>query len=148
MINREELRIGNLVKFHGLFGMVNAIGRHYCFLLNADNEEYKVEYKDMWPIRLEEQMICDMGFKMHWNELYDMPHFTFGIITLRVYVDDYIDVKLEREKTGRLDQALEPYWKIKEREYEYIRYFTYVHEIQNLVYSIYGDELKLKNPLW
>ena len=137
----KDIRIGNIVKLishSGIKGIINEIGTHYnrpyirCkdvhngIYLNHEGREL-VE-----GIPLSENWLIRFGFKK--QMLSDNSGYYY---TLELNNNKSCDLAISSgDKNGFVEATLFPYD-------DFFRY-KYVHELQNLVFSITGKELELK----
>ena len=139
-MNVQELRIGNYI--HNNVECFPLKAKDLIFLLTGDNEHYAV------PIPLNEKWLRDLGFS---NEVDSEVGFDMEGLDLLVYFHDDISVEIVPDKLGLKNSFIVSLYQdgvdeegelcsmgICELPYEEL----YVHQLQNIVSSIYGKELK------
>lgn len=130
----NELRIGNLVlDDEGAISTVESIElcpRDLGYAIHLKDSFYITKIEDVKPIPLDEEWLVKLGFEkstyedVQWHEM-DLNN------------DNYCDLYLmSGNKNGFLDVVLFPYE-------DWFRY-RYVHQLQNIYFSLTGTELKVK----
>ena len=128
-----DLRIGNLVTDKWSVGKypfkIVSIGKNICHYFG--NQEFSAKYEDLEPIPLTEEWLLKFGFEKakhsHGYDCYIKDGFDFDIVShgrywvLAIYTDESCTDSLYFAH-GR---------------------FEYVHQLQNLYFSITGSELQL-----
>ena len=126
MIQANELRIGNFVKFN-------------AFPLNVRMQIDEIDFEDILggyftdidPIPLTEEWLIKFGFKQY-ND-FGVKFNTFDLMPLCGFAYD-TDTKqvIIQEKRNSMSHWIE-------------RKIEYVHELQNLYFALRGQELTIKN---
>jgi hypothetical protein len=143
----NELRIGNFVngeveqedgstKLYTVkilaVDSTSSLGEGWDFLLESmtkTEEEIEV-YEDLQPIPLTEEWLLRFGFE------------NYGVFRLKLSDDTYLRGHINSKG---FNIALDEYDLIGDRETVSLRVIKYVHQLQNLVFSLTGEELKLKD---
>ena len=119
MIKVNELRIGNhVLDEHGNISIINTISRS----VRISNDKYKWESKSeeqIHPIPLTDELLLECGF-----ENYEVFKNTWGYNGIELYIQDgiiWIDL---------MNNSVE---------------INYLHELQNLYFSLTKTELKIEN---
>jgi hypothetical protein len=119
MIKVNELRIGNhVLDEHGNISIINTISRS----VRISNDKYKWESKgeeQIHPIPLTDELLLECGF-----ENYEVFKNTWGYNGIELYIQDgiiWIDL---------MNNSVE---------------INYLHELQNLYFSLTKTELKIEN---
>ena len=119
MIKVNELRIGNhVLDEHGNISIINTISRG----VRISNDKYKWESKSedqIHPIQLTDELLLECGF-----ENYEVFKNTWGYNGIELYIQDgiiWIDL---------MNNSVE---------------INYLHELQNLYFSLTKTELKIEN---
>ena len=126
----QELRIGNLIFYHSNFTeetRVKVVDLITFSLLLGSHEEFKESYL---PIPLTEEWLIKLGFE-HYNQLgYNIKNNNFEI---DIWFDDNGTINDIQLSSTNISGA-----------YPNIKNFQYLHQIQNLYFTLTGEELKLK----
>jgi hypothetical protein len=122
----QELRIGNYVLFanDGTIFTVNTIEGYGMILLNKDEDTW-IEYDQIEPIPLTEELLLKFGNaekdSRFSNEITIYDRFQF------IWKENY------------------KYWYVITRDSkEYLTKIEFVHEYQNFIFALTGNELELK----
>ncbi len=132
MIRAQELRIGNFVMVNGEIEEIFGICEDYPFLKTAKYGACVIEYRDLDPITLTEDLLIKLGFVRNQiktiSEVIDISendkHLEFEIT--EVGLDLWIS-------SDKIDEAL----------YFPINHIKFVHQLQNLFFALTQQELKL-----
>lgn len=116
MIDRKQLRIGNLVLSNGTTSIVDRID----------------QTKQADPMPITEEFLQRFGFKMDDNYNYWTSIVTHYLELIRVR-GDYYPIYAE---IGELSH--------QEEQRVSLRSIRYIHELQNLYFTLTGQELELK----
>jgi hypothetical protein len=119
MIKVNELRIGNhVLDEHGNISIINTISRS----VRISNDKYEWESKSedqIHPIQLTDELLLRCGF-----ENYEVFKNTWGFNGIELYIQDgimWVDL---------MNNSVE---------------INYLHELQNLYFSLTKTELKIEN---
>lgn len=132
-MNAKDLRVGNLVYLTniGLHDQKIITFEHYDF----DHIVHKKTFFRYDPIPLTEQWLIDLGFEKQLLSDNSAHYYT-----LELNENKYCDLSIcSGDKNGFIEATLFPYE-------DWFRY-KYVHELQNLFFSITGRELELNYKL-
>jgi hypothetical protein len=120
-MNIKELRIGNLLLDHlGRILKVAGIKDDYIYCELSNGEKLKYNIKTFKPINLTEEFLLKFGFDV-----------VYGWDDYRGFIKDEVEIECDynyKEFTNFINK------KIK-----------YIHQIQNLYFSLTGNELTLNN---
>jgi len=123
----KNLRIGNIVAQPGRIGKISEVWQEAVRLEGYHNG---YDYQNTQPIHLSEKWLVDFGFKK--EVLNDDNEYHY---TLELNGNKYCDLCIMGEYVnGVIEVTLFPYE-------EWFR-FKYVHELQNLFFSITGREIQ------
>ena len=123
MIKENDLRLNNLVKWNGLVQKITAIAFGNCLLDKHPTADYPVELIDIDSVPLNEKILLNCGFKKRKSVFgYWIYEIMFRHNVLSV---DEVDSGLCYFYIGNT----------------HIAQTRYVHELQNLYFSITGEEL-------
>jgi hypothetical protein len=122
MIASNELRLNNWVKYHGEFYKIESLTRDFPFLNTIEFGAKVVEYTDLQPVQLTEDILLNCGFECEYKSEFHSVYFKDGI--------SYY------------------FWYNEKRQYvnfagAHIK-CDYLHNLQNLVHSLKGEELKIE----
>lgn len=123
MIKKNDLRLNNLIKWNGLVQKITAIAFGNCLLDKHPTADYPVELIEIEPIPLNEKILLNCGFKQRKS--------CFGYWIYEIMFHQTV-FSVEEVDSGLC------YFYI---EYTYVTQTRYVHELQNLYFSITGEEL-------
>lgn len=131
MIQANELRIGNLIQANGPIMEVRRVGEASVelYLHGSEADNWDEDLEDCTPIPLTPEILIAAGFreenKAEWSIEYENDFFIVAknlVVGVEIYlgfdVDIYHEVLYERIK--------------------------YVHQLQNLIYALSGNELTIK----
>lgn len=128
MIAPRELKQNNLIRDieSGRIGAVLTIGEKKC-TIKMPYSKLSQSYEEFEPIELNEHWLLKFGFDSN-NVAYkiDNDRFVFELYFYDAWNLNYV----EKEKFGNGSVELSGYWKI--------------HELQNLFFTLTGEELKIK----
>lgn len=119
MVQKAELRIGNLIK-------ANASFTGYLFVTEITNDAVQtdkggtLEFYQIQPVVLTPEILINAGF----------------IFGRKFCAEDFYDVKRKKDVFG--DEA----WEFK-RNNESLTDVLYFHQLQNLYYALSGEELSI-----
>lgn len=114
MIKANELRIGNIVEWNKSIFNVCKISED-----SIENELWRKPLKELHPIPLTEEWLFKFGANKY-GLSYEYDRF------LLTYKKEY------------------KYWYVRNQGYYYLRKVEFVHEWQNFVFVMNGQELELK----
>ena len=123
MIKENDLRLNNLVKWNGLVQKITAIAFGNCLLDKYPTADYPVELIEIDPIPLTEKILLSCGFKKrkscfgYWIYEIMFHHTVFSV--------EDVDFGLCYFYIGNT----------------HVSQTKNVHELQNLYFSITGEEL-------
>jgi hypothetical protein len=123
----EELRIGNWVKYRGEPVKVEQL-RVNC--LGIANSDVLVDYNEIEPIELTEEVLLKVGFEKDGNSY----RLICDGIRIGYYTDKFkqvLDINVSREKK---------FYKNELRSYD----VKYLHQLQNEYYLLTNKELKIE----
>ncbi len=126
MINKNELRLGNLVNLRGHITEIQALKSDRCMALSDF-----AEYEDLQPIPLTEEWLLKFGFEPN------AYGYVIGKDNFNIHIwlhDDGLIRDIELSST------------MISGAYPKIENFKYVHQIQNLYYILFNEELTIKQP--
>jgi hypothetical protein len=122
MVKKQELRVGNLVMIGMAYCKVLVIGRTII-----ETEEAHAKYKNLEPIPItEEVLINNLNFTIGLPDEYCLEGFV-----------DYIKL-IKDEKNNEWDFYYAPY---KGETGTIITSVKHLHQLQNLIFSLSGEEL-------
>lgn len=117
-MKKEELRIGNFVQVNSEAKTVTAVG--FEAITSNTNFPYEYhKYNDVEPIKLNQSLLKDFGFKKDVGKN-DLPIMRLG--GLYVYLDDFTFTYLGNILAGE----------------------GYVHQLQNIYFVINGVDLPIR----
>lgn len=125
MIQVNDLRIGNWLRYNDLFIQVNKIGT-LSFSCTHRNLIFFVA-EDCYPIPLSPEILKQMGFVMDYDGIF---YLTIERKCIMITVHDGIDITFQSDigiQAMNLNSDIEN-----------------VHELQNLIYSLIGTEIKIE----
>lgn len=144
LIELSELKIGNYLLYKGEIVHVTSLSMDiddeyedtigFCKLGETSNEVAawnRSLYNDLERIPLTIDLLDRFGFRKFADDSYHQP----AMLTWRVLYDDY-------EKAASYCTCIYP--ELGHRVYLNIR-IEYVHQLQNIYYTMTGEELKLKD---
>jgi len=121
----NELRIGNLVQFSedSTFFVVKSVEEKWLELQNEEETSW-ISSEEIEPVPLTEEWLLKFGFKKtEWDNsnsyLFVTPEYDYSIV---VYSNGYL------EMGGMV-----------------IRKIDYVHQLQNFIFTLTGEELTIDN---
>ena len=124
-MNTTDLRIGNYVLYEGHVIRVKNISTQ-SINLEFDKEDYRVikwiPAKDLEALSLSTEVLENMGFKYSYSSM------MYNISNLTIY----------------LKRKVNTYYLSIEREHKDVAIITSVHQLQNVMFSLFGVELYLR----
>jgi len=119
MINPQELRLGNLLHLYKENNLVEVIKIFEAHLEvhSVDLQFWTEEINEFNPIPLTEEILLKCGFKQTKNLVGVRASYTFR------------EVRVSLSNSG--------HWYFKQR-------IIYLHDLQNIVFALYGKELEVK----
>ena len=123
-MNANELKLGNYINWIGRKEDARIMNGSDFDLVYIDLEDNEIENKSFKAIPLTEKWLLDFGFKD--GVTLDNDKYKIDID----YYDGWIFNYKEKEKFGHADVFLYP------------SNIYYVHQLQNLVFSLTNEELK------
>lgn len=141
MIQANKLRVGNVLMYHALTVTVMAIGQHSATLgYFRDSIGFEREYTDAdfpKPIPLTPEWLQRAGFVKEFDDVYSIGLPTGDGVDLLL---EWGDCSLRRNHVGKEKKKGDknPY------DYAYIKSPKYVHQLQQLYFSLSGKELEFK----
>ena len=127
MIDAKELRIGNKVLKNGVFVCDVLSLRRNEIEISFEKEIYALEYKNVQPIALTEEILMRCGFEKvnsdSWEYVLKLPNYESFVIEYFEYTDAWYYTAGEGTRNGKG-------WK-------------YLHELQNGLHAIYGEDLNV-----
>jgi hypothetical protein len=136
MIKATDLRIGNWIldpEVEPFYFQVEEIRKHVGYDLWAIYRQGSIKAKEVEGIPLNEEWLLKMGFKLS----YTNPRKCFIYIKNNVYLEVYL------YKNGRIDlEITKTIFEGPKYRNRYVKNM-YLHEYQNLVFSITGEELTI-----
>jgi hypothetical protein len=129
-MNVKELRIGNLVsdKYQNQIREVVSISDYECELFHTNIRDYKVRTEILKPIPLTEEWLLRFGFVKDPMHYWEIPKNEF----ITILQEDYDDCILFHPI--KLNGIVEKGVNLK-----------YVHQLQNIYFSLTNEELTIKN---
>lgn len=131
-MKKEDLRIGNYIKTKGIFDdkccQVTQINHDYIQAKFDDLTHHYVGYDCIEPIELTEELIAKIkNFKKsdYWDNMYQLIKGEYDDFFSVEFGDNVVRFKME----GGL---------------ECVKLELYLHELQNIVYVLYGLELEIE----
>lgn len=121
MILAQELRINNLVMVNGKIEEIFGICEDYPFLKTAKYGACVIEYKDLEPITLTEDLLLKLGFVKQDNNWKTL---------------DLIFATVSWERLAGFTLSFE-------KESIYLPHIKFVHQLQNLYFALENQELKI-----
>ncbi len=121
MILAQELRIKNLVMVNGEIEEIFGICEDYPFLKTAKYGACVIEYKDLEPITLTEDLLLKLGFVKQDNNWKTL---------------DLIFATVSWERLAGFTLSFE-------KESIYLPHIKFVHQLQNLYFALENQELKI-----
>lgn len=133
-VKARDLRIGNLVDM-GIEGIVEVSGYNLYQKTIHENGGSVADYYSQWkPIPITEELLLKAGFECEYLKI-------FGISTGQPYTESYrslsIDLKSLKIQYTQGGNGEACYW-------VYFNHIKYIHQLQNLIYSLTGSELTFK----
>ena len=123
---KAELRIGNALKFWNNIFFVSEITE---LKITAKNKKLGIiceDYIEFSPITLTEDILLRLGFEKANTKVSGSNYFTNGKYSVMT-------------KDGIF------YFSLVSMQSHYLTYIRYIHELQNLFFSLTGEELTFKN---
>ena len=123
MIKPTELRLGNCVEYDGNYYQIDSLSWD---LPTVDTIEFGigvVDYNIINPIPLTEEVLIKCGF----NKLGDFKYNKGAFVIERMINGDCFLVRMYVNITESVK----------------VRYINHLHELQNLMYAILGEDLKI-----
>jgi hypothetical protein len=146
MIKANELRIGNIVNHKGVVVSIlpnDILALYQREVVGNENNEYQ-------PIRLTEGWLADLGFRLEstskWVSGYNSIKRTDKVYTDNVFYD--VDSpKIQIDVIYNEDETVLRRIGIKDSIGNKTLDIKYVHELQNIYFSLCGEELTLKETV-
>jgi len=125
MITEQELRFGNFLNYNNIAYKVVKIENGFIGLDREDDFEDYADVKDIDPIPLTEEILFKAGF------IFDKDNEDYNLngITLEDRNTDKWSKHINKDEFG--------IWYLN----SYLRDIKYLHQLQNLLYSITNKEL-------
>jgi len=125
----REIRVGSKVNLNGADVTVktieyNPVSEEYFISVFEDYRQIKVNY--LSPIPITEELLLKAGFELQY----------FGTIKTDAYKNKIVTIHCIGGNTGEFQVAI--FNKI------FPIYIQYIHQLQNLIYSLTGSELTFK----
>ncbi len=119
--NSKDFRIGNLVNFGSRFYVVDKIEKEFVTIVNPKRENnYAIlDYDSISGIELTEEWLLKLGF--------EKDHLYFSKGSFHYHTHGIIFIGNDHVSSGHVDS-----------------YLKTVHQLQNLFFSLCGEELKIK----
>ena len=119
MIQENELRIGNLVQ--DSFGLIEISIRGQSYFNNEDNNLGTIEFASIYkPIPLTEEWLLKFGFVSNpYQDRYEKYYLHIQCNKTKGYLELWIDL---------------------------LPHIKYVHQLQNLCYLMFNEELTISQP--
>lgn len=144
----NELRIGNLVAFGESILEVCLIEVDSFMAKDNENQTWKNTWADTKPIVLTEEWLLKLGFE-NWGEgkLYKNEYETYARFVLHNVIDgtSSFEVHIINSNYGNNEEKSFVISCDEDERYKIFIKLEYVHQLQNLYYSLTGEELILKN---
>jgi hypothetical protein len=126
----SELRIGNLVKYDNRIFEIDSIAKVFPTLNTSEFGIGVVDYNNIEPILLTEEWLLKFGFTLGYSKWgYDIPNWMFDLTA-------FIGIGLNGNKKWFNVYCING--EIKQILYS----IHYVHQLQNLYFSLTGQELE------
>lgn len=130
MIPKEHLRIGNLVMYEQTYHVVKELHGSIVLHVWQDADRHYGLYETIEPIPLTEDWLEQFGF----FSKYKSVHMRWNILGF-----DINQKSDEDDEGGKIPQEQVFYYYPSNLEVKW------VHQLQNLYFSVMGEELKLKD---
>ena len=128
-MEKQELRVGSKVNLNGADYSIKSIewngaNQEYYVRVNEDFRGLKLSH--LLPIPITEELLLKAGFELQY----------FGTIKTDAYKNKIVTIHCIGGNTGEFQVAI--FNKI------FPIYIQYIHQLQNLIYSLTGSELTFK----
>jgi len=134
MIRAQELRIGNFVMVNGEIEEICGICEDYPFLKTAKYGACVIEYRDLDPITLTEEWLLKHGFFVE-NFDYSIPISECKVVWLTLIPQD--------EECTAYSVCVTQTDEDEDDQNVFLSDISYVHQVQNLIFALTQEELKL-----
>jgi hypothetical protein len=143
MINWKDVRIGNLVEYDGRIFAINSIDEIFPTLNTDEFGIGVVDWNNINPIPLEEKWLPHFGFKRDMNDLRYGYRYYYGINDFRYVVEK--DFNEYPSNFFGIEYTDSPRKADDGEIYTFSFDLKYVHQLQNLFYSLEHTELETMN---
>ncbi len=127
MIDIKELRVGNLI-FSKMTGIVEAVEPN-------DFEMILDDFGDFHPIKITEDWLLKLGFEQSDDDL-------FELLVIKKHVAEFIKIDLwTRTELGLVFSMEISQGEFPEQVNIDLPHIKYVHQLQNLFFSLTGNDL-------